>query len=128
MRPFLQGEPIVLVENGQLIDRNMRRERLTLDDLAEKARMSEIASIDEIKRAVLEPTATSASSSNRQPVMAARSRQARGGSLPGSSALDAGTCLATRQSTGITVRSDKRPAARPTPKPRRISLIGAAVH
>ena len=54
MRPFLQGEPIVLVENGQLIDRNMRRERLTLDDLAEKARMSEIASIDEIKWAVLE--------------------------------------------------------------------------
>jgi uncharacterized membrane protein YcaP (DUF421 family) len=54
MRPFLQGEPIVLVENGQLIDRNMRRERLTLDDLAEKARMSEIASTDEIKWAVLE--------------------------------------------------------------------------
>jgi len=54
MRPFLQGEPIVLVENGQTIDRNMRRERLTLDDLAEKARMSEIASIEEIKWAVLE--------------------------------------------------------------------------
>jgi uncharacterized membrane protein YcaP (DUF421 family) len=54
MRPFLQGEPIVLVENGQLIDRNMRRERLTIDDLAEKARMSEIASIAEIKWAVLE--------------------------------------------------------------------------
>jgi uncharacterized membrane protein YcaP (DUF421 family) len=54
MRPFLQGEPIVLVQNGQLIDRNMRRERLTLDDLAEKARMSEIPSIDEIKWALLE--------------------------------------------------------------------------
>ena len=54
MRPFLQGEPIVLVENGQMIDRNMRRERLTLDDLAEKARLSEIASLDEIKWAVLE--------------------------------------------------------------------------
>jgi uncharacterized membrane protein YcaP (DUF421 family) len=54
MRPVLQGEPIVLVENGQLIDRNMRRERLTLDDLAEKARLSEIGSIDEIKWAVLE--------------------------------------------------------------------------
>ena len=36
MRPFLQGEPIVLVEKGKLIDRNMRRERLALDDLAEK--------------------------------------------------------------------------------------------
>ena len=54
MRPVLQGEPIVLVENGQIIDRNMRRERLTLDDLAEKARLSEIGSIDEIKWAVLE--------------------------------------------------------------------------
>jgi uncharacterized membrane protein YcaP (DUF421 family) len=54
MRPVLQGEPIVLVENGQLIDRNMRRERLTLDDLAEKARLSEIASIADIKWAVLE--------------------------------------------------------------------------
>jgi uncharacterized membrane protein YcaP (DUF421 family) len=53
-RPFLQGEPIVLVENGQMIDRNMRRERLTLDDLAEKARLSEIESLDEVKWAVLE--------------------------------------------------------------------------
>jgi uncharacterized membrane protein YcaP (DUF421 family) len=50
----LQGEPIVLVENGKLIERNMRRERLTLDDLAEKARLSEIASIDDVRWAVLE--------------------------------------------------------------------------
>ena len=54
MRPFLQGEPIVLVENGQVIGRNMRRERLTTDDLAEKARMNEIESIDQVKWAVLE--------------------------------------------------------------------------
>jgi uncharacterized membrane protein YcaP (DUF421 family) len=54
IRPVLQGEPIVLVENGKLIERNMRRERLTLDDLAEKARLSEIASIDDIRWAVLE--------------------------------------------------------------------------
>jgi uncharacterized membrane protein YcaP (DUF421 family) len=54
LRPILQGEPIVLVDNGKLIDRNMRRERLTLDDLAEKARLSEIGSIDDVKWAVLE--------------------------------------------------------------------------
>jgi uncharacterized membrane protein YcaP (DUF421 family) len=53
-RPILQGEPIVLVQDGKLIERNMRRERLTLDDLSEKARLSEIASIDEIRWAVLE--------------------------------------------------------------------------
>jgi len=54
LRPFLEGEPIVLVEKGKIIDRNMRRERLTLDDLAEKARISEIESLDEVKWAVLE--------------------------------------------------------------------------
>jgi uncharacterized membrane protein YcaP (DUF421 family) len=54
VRSVLQGEPIVLVDNGHLIDRNMRRERLTLDDLAEKARLNEIASIDDIRWAVLE--------------------------------------------------------------------------
>lgn len=54
VRPILQGEPIVLVENGKLIERNMRRERLTLDDLAEKARLSEIDSIDSLRWAVLE--------------------------------------------------------------------------
>jgi uncharacterized membrane protein YcaP (DUF421 family) len=54
VRPVLQGEPIVLVENGKLIERNMRRERLTLDDLAEKARLSEISSIDDLRWAVLE--------------------------------------------------------------------------
>jgi uncharacterized membrane protein YcaP (DUF421 family) len=54
MRSVLQGEPIVLVEKGKIIERNMRRERLTSDDLTEKARLSQIESIDEIKRAVLE--------------------------------------------------------------------------
>jgi uncharacterized membrane protein YcaP (DUF421 family) len=54
IRPYLQGEPIVLVENGKIIERNMSRERLTLDDLAEKARRNEIASIDDIRWAVLE--------------------------------------------------------------------------
>ena len=54
LRPLLAGEPIVLVEKGKIIERNMRRERLTLDDLAEKARISEIESLDEVKWAVLE--------------------------------------------------------------------------
>jgi uncharacterized membrane protein YcaP (DUF421 family) len=54
LRPVLEGEPIVLVENGNVIDRNMRRERLTADDLAEQARRSEIESLDQVKWAVLE--------------------------------------------------------------------------
>jgi uncharacterized membrane protein YcaP (DUF421 family) len=54
VRPVIQGEPIVLVSDGTVIERNMRRERLTLDDLAEKARLSEIASLEEVRWAVLE--------------------------------------------------------------------------
>jgi uncharacterized membrane protein YcaP (DUF421 family) len=54
IRPVLQGEPIVLVEGGQLIKRNMDRERLTLDDLAEQARLNDIASVDDTRWAILE--------------------------------------------------------------------------
>ncbi|HCO02017.1 MAG TPA: DUF421 domain-containing protein [Actinobacteria bacterium] len=54
LRPYLNGEPIVLVENGKLIDKNMRRERLTMDDVAEQARLNSIGSLDEVKWAVLE--------------------------------------------------------------------------
>jgi len=54
LRVVLEGDPIVLVENGNVIERNMRRERLTVDDLAEQARKAEIESLDDVKWAVLE--------------------------------------------------------------------------
>lgn len=54
IRPLLQGEPIVLIDNGQVVDRNMRRERLDLSDLAEKARLDGIGDLEQIKWAVLE--------------------------------------------------------------------------
>jgi len=54
LRPLLEGEPIVIVQDGKLIDRNMRRERLTPDDLMSAARLQNIASLDEIAWAVME--------------------------------------------------------------------------
>jgi len=54
MRSLLEGEPLVLVENGNVIERNLSRERLTMDDLTEQARKSEIESLDQVKWAVLE--------------------------------------------------------------------------
>jgi uncharacterized membrane protein YcaP (DUF421 family) len=54
LRPYLNGEPIVLVENGKVIDKNMKRERLSIDDLAEQARLNSIGSLDEVRWAVLE--------------------------------------------------------------------------
>jgi uncharacterized membrane protein YcaP (DUF421 family) len=53
-RRVLEGEPLIVVEDGKPIQRNLRRERLTVEEVAESARMHEIGSLDEIKWAVLE--------------------------------------------------------------------------
>jgi uncharacterized membrane protein YcaP (DUF421 family) len=53
-RPWIDGEPIVIVQDGKPIERNMRRERLSLRDVAEAARGEGIASLDEIAWAVME--------------------------------------------------------------------------
>ena len=54
VRPVLEGDPIVLIENGRPIERNMKRERLTLPELEAEARLQQVASLDEIRWAVLE--------------------------------------------------------------------------
>ena len=54
LRRVMEGEPIVLLENGRPIERNLRRERLTVDEIAEKARLSQIDSLDDVRLAVLE--------------------------------------------------------------------------
>jgi uncharacterized membrane protein YcaP (DUF421 family) len=54
LRPFLDGEPIVVVQDGKPIERNLKRERVTLDDLSSAAREQNIAKIDDIEWAVME--------------------------------------------------------------------------
>jgi uncharacterized membrane protein YcaP (DUF421 family) len=54
LRPILDGEPIVVVQDGKVIERNARRERLTLEDIAEAARLQSIASLEDVQWAVLE--------------------------------------------------------------------------
>jgi uncharacterized membrane protein YcaP (DUF421 family) len=54
LRPLLDGEPIVVVRDGKPIDRNLRRERVTLDDLTSAMRQQNIAHIDDVQWAVME--------------------------------------------------------------------------
>ena len=54
VRPVLDGKPIVIVEDGKPIMDNMRRERVTIEELAAQARLKGIESLDSIKWAVLE--------------------------------------------------------------------------
>jgi uncharacterized membrane protein YcaP (DUF421 family) len=54
LRPLLDGEPIILVQDGKPIEHNMKRERVTHEDIAGAARQESIAHVSEIKWAVLE--------------------------------------------------------------------------
>jgi uncharacterized membrane protein YcaP (DUF421 family) len=58
LRRLLDGHPIVLVEDGKVIAKNLRRERLTLDDLTEQARSNQIASLEAVQWAIFEPSGT----------------------------------------------------------------------
>jgi len=53
-RIVLEGEPIVLVEDGRVLLRNLHRERLTRGELEEQARLSQIDSLANVRWAVLE--------------------------------------------------------------------------
>jgi uncharacterized membrane protein YcaP (DUF421 family) len=54
LRPLLGGEPLVLVEDGEVVERNLRRQRLTVEELAAQARLNQIATLREVRFAVLE--------------------------------------------------------------------------
>ena len=54
LRPVLEGQPIVVVEDGRPIEKNLNRERISIEELAEEMRKQQIASLDEVQWAVLE--------------------------------------------------------------------------
>ena len=54
LRPVLDGEPLVLLQDGEVIERNLRRERITVAELLAEARLQQIASLADVRFAVLE--------------------------------------------------------------------------
>src|SRR3954452_13192394 len=54
MRPWLAGEPLVLIEDGEVVERNLRRQRLTREELAQQARLQQISHLSDVRFAVLE--------------------------------------------------------------------------
>lgn len=53
-RPLVEGEPVIVLQDGEPIARNLRRERLTIDDIAEEARHNQIAHLSDVRFAILE--------------------------------------------------------------------------
>jgi uncharacterized membrane protein YcaP (DUF421 family) len=54
LRPLLEGEPVIVLEDGEPIDRNLARNRITKEEVAAAARIEGIASLDDVRWAVLE--------------------------------------------------------------------------
>jgi uncharacterized membrane protein YcaP (DUF421 family) len=57
-RKVLEGEPLVLVDHGEIVQRNLRRERMTEEEVAEEARQQQIGSLDDVAWAIVESNGT----------------------------------------------------------------------
>lgn len=54
VRPVLEGDPVVLIADGDVIERNLRHQRMTFEELKTEARLNSIGSLDDVRYAVLE--------------------------------------------------------------------------
>jgi uncharacterized membrane protein YcaP (DUF421 family) len=58
LRPVFDGEPVIVLEDGGPIDTNLRRNRITLEELAAAARTQGIDDLSKVRWAVLETSGT----------------------------------------------------------------------
>jgi uncharacterized membrane protein YcaP (DUF421 family) len=54
LRPVLEGKPTLLIADGGVLEGNLRRERMTVEEVRAEARQQSIGSLEEIRYAVLE--------------------------------------------------------------------------
>jgi uncharacterized membrane protein YcaP (DUF421 family) len=54
LRPALEGEPVIVLEDGKPIERNLNRNRITIEELAAEARLQQFDSLADLRWAVLE--------------------------------------------------------------------------
>ena len=54
LRPILEPEPLILIEDGTVIEKNLKKERMTPEELAAEARLQQIDSLEKVRWAVLE--------------------------------------------------------------------------
>src|SRR5687768_11517043 len=54
LQPLLDPQPLIVVQNGEVIEENLRRERMTVDELLAEARQQRLGSLADVQWAVLE--------------------------------------------------------------------------
>ncbi|MFW5982195.1 MAG: YetF domain-containing protein [Halanaerobiaceae bacterium] len=55
IRRIFQGEPIILIKNGELLEDTMRKAKINLDDLLMELRLKKLPNLADTEFAVLEP-------------------------------------------------------------------------
>ena len=53
-RKFLCGKPVILIDNGQVLQDNLRRTRVTMDELTSHLRQKDVLTISSVQYAILE--------------------------------------------------------------------------
>ena len=54
LRQLLCGKPVILMENGRILQNNLRRTRLTMDELTELLREKDVLDLHQVQYAILE--------------------------------------------------------------------------
>jgi uncharacterized membrane protein YcaP (DUF421 family) len=54
LRPVLEGSPIVLIADGELLEGNLKAQRMTVEEVRTEARQQSIARMEDVRWAVLE--------------------------------------------------------------------------
>ena len=54
LRKFLCGKPVILMENGNILQKNLRKARITLDELTSKLREKDVLDLKTVQYAILE--------------------------------------------------------------------------
>jgi uncharacterized membrane protein YcaP (DUF421 family) len=54
LQPILEGDPVIVIERGRPVERNLHRNRITLEEVAAQARLNNVAHLDDVEWAVLE--------------------------------------------------------------------------
>ncbi|TDL30692.1 DUF421 domain-containing protein [Jeotgalibacillus sp. S-D1] len=56
LRDFLEGKGTVLIQNGNVIENSLKKERYTVDELMELLRKKDVFQLSDVEFAILEPT------------------------------------------------------------------------
>jgi len=54
LRPVLEGVPTILVDEGNVVEKNLKRHRMTQEEVAAAARLQNVPSLSDVRWAVLE--------------------------------------------------------------------------